>query len=213
MSKAKDFLAYLLTASIAAIPAAFVKQCSKNADQIEFRQSYGLGSSDRGTSPYSKSGDFDFNKINWINHSDLPKPYKKNEVVVNYEENLTLSEVEIPSSVQLISSIPNTSQQFNNIFSRNPSAADMNDASAALEKLSASHIKEIYISSNNSEELLDGISNHNQKIVVILGHNDNGILKFGDGSELNISDINLKCRDNQKHCIFISCKSKSFLDP
>lgn len=210
MSK-KDFLAHLLVVSIATIPAAFVKQCSKNADQVEFRQRYNSAGSNWGESSYSKSNYFDDN-INWINPSDLFYPDKKNEIVINYEEDLTLSVADVPSSVKLISSIPDTSDKFNNVFSKNPSSADMDDAKSALEKLSETHIKAVHLSSKNSEDLLNGISNTDENIVVILGHNDNGFIKFGDGSELNISDISLECKNNEKHCVFISCKSKSFLD-
>lgn len=209
MTKIKEFLLKILVGAIVAIPAAFVKQCSKNADQIEFRQSYGLNSSDWKTS----SGTFDnFNKIHWVNSTDLPHLNKKNEVVVNYDEGLIFLDEEMPNSIRLISSVPDTPQSFNNIFSRNPSVADMDDVNTTLKKLSSTQIKGSYISSKNSEDFLAGISNSDEKTIIILGHNDNGFLKFSDGSELSISNISLQCKKNQKYCVFISCKSKSFLD-
>lgn len=105
-----------------------------------------------------------------------------------------------------ITTVPQSADQFDNVFKRKPSARETNVllSEADLVDRKFQHI-------SNEEALLKGIGEQNANFVTIVGHNENGSLRLPDGDLIEIELIAEHCSKTGKKCIFLSCNSEKFL--
>lgn len=115
------------------------------------------------------------------------------------------------SRFAILLSAPEDSTQFRNIFSEEPSAAQMHgveDSISAIYEAAPSTVRlqtvrDLWLSLRDSE----------RKFVFIVAHNFAGGLMLPDGSTASIRDLSVLCARFEKRCIFLSCNSIDYIPP
>lgn len=114
------------------------------------------------------------------------------------------------ATVQFVSALPDTAGDFARVFGEPPTAAMLEQVSDTNSGLRA--IDSSTQNANTSDELLRSISETDNNIIVLVGHNEDGVLKLASGGEIEISEVAQHCLDTGKRCVILSCESDQYIE-
>ncbi len=130
---------------------------------------------------------------------------------LNSLNNFSIKEIDIIASIPL-----DEDKGFKNIFSRNASAKEIIDLNFAREEILNSGVN--VTASNSSQSIRDFIKKPSQgepfqkDVVILIGHNEKGMLIARDSSSLPIATIVADCQEVKKICVILSCNSSAAID-
>lgn len=110
----------------------------------------------------------------------------------------------IASSHESLLIAPANSLEASAIFSRALTTPEMNSIRRVKQDMTDSSVDSL-------TRFRDRIENGERKIISIIGHNENGILKFGNGENIALKEAASYCARAGKICIFLSCNAKAFV--
>jgi hypothetical protein len=117
----------------------------------------------------------------------------------------------IDATHRIVAIVPQDGTEFRRVFGRSPTSNELSQVSDGLHELQMDGGEYITAKAGGEMQLQLAIAESDQKFVTIVGHNDEGVLKFPDGSEANIVSVAELCEEMRKKCIFLSCDSEKFL--
>lgn len=125
------------------------------------------------------------------------------------EPQITLKSI---NRAEVFISIPTNQEEFINIF-KVPNQNQLSDAKNIKLKLEKEKNQNVNFPSS-AGLLLESIkqADNKEKSIIIIGHNDNGILYFPDGSSSSISAIDVVAKENNRVISYLSCNASDFTE-
>lgn len=105
---------------------------------------------------------------------------------------------------------PDSANEFSNIFLREGSAAEIDQTSRISSEIS-SDFDGNAIRLTEGNQLIELLANSDQNVVIVIAHNDQGVMRLPDGSTVTIEDFANACDEFEKRCIVLSCDAQQFL--
>jgi hypothetical protein len=116
--------------------------------------------------------------------------------------------------------IPKTEAEYHNVFGKaktytQAASVDMFAAATAVAKqgtwkvADAATVKAAKMTA--AQHLQYYIKSSKKSLVGVIGHNEDGLFKFADGSSMSIKDIAEACFSLKKKCVIISCNSEKYI--
>jgi hypothetical protein len=152
-------------------------------------------------STYNKAAEERFRRIRYI-------PSK--QIAVSSTSRKSTPPYSSIKKTNVIISIPTDGTQFKNVFGENNKSVA--SITALSQKLKASENNNIHCPSSSSvfHDLL--YEKVKEKPVILIGHNEAGILKFPDASTIELSMVEKAINENQSYpIIYLSCNSSDYV--
>lgn len=120
--------------------------------------------------------------------------------------NEIINQIDLPL-IKVFVSIPENKVDFHKVFGRSATKSDLvnlkKDLNATTKLSEAEYIRSRSI-------FLQSLKEEKSSIIVVVGHNEAGSLRFPDGSSADLSEIaNVGVNDDKRY-IFISCKAQKY---
>jgi hypothetical protein len=121
---------------------------------------------------------------------------------------------EVPATFMVMDNLPRTSDEYRLIY---PHEKKVSTVSMSEINYVQTHSKFDPMTALPGKKLSDTfdeeIKTRPESVVILIGHNDGRFFRFRDGSVDTIGDMALACARVGKICVFVSCRSKLFLNP
>jgi hypothetical protein len=119
---------------------------------------------------------------------------------------------DLPRSVLVLNALPRSEAEYRNVFGTDTvsqsAVSQMRHAQQSLEA-SFDRAQIQSMSTIMSPALLRLVPG---TVVVVIGHNEKGVIRMPDGRRVSIREASLNCLKAAKLCIFLSCRSAAYLD-
>ena len=112
-------------------------------------------------------------------------------------------------SLRLLYAAPSNGDDFQRIFGHAPSRSELSSVAQARRNLGNFPQSRPV---TNADEVIDALTDGDRSIQVIIGHNEDGMLRLADGSQVDIETLSRKCAENGKLCVVLSCHSNRHID-
>lgn len=105
--------------------------------------------------------------------------------------------------LSILVSIPANEQEYTKIFGSPPKG----DQLKIIQKIRSESPKKSLIV-NSKQDILNDIASSDHFIILIIGHNEDGVFHLPSGETLKISDLSDEAKKLDKYLVFLSCRSQ-----
>ncbi len=114
--------------------------------------------------------------------------------------------------ISTLAVVPTNENEFKMIFGLEPTKSRLKEMSKAKNKLNELDMPTKFTNNNwQREDFEKYLQDNESPFVAILGHNEDGIFRLSDSSEIGLTDMGIICEQNNKNCIFVSCSSSDWV--
>lgn len=120
------------------------------------------------------------------------------------------SEHEFKPGVAVFNMLPDTPDTYKTVFGDPPSKRQ-EDAISSFAKATAKsqRVNPEGKSIDSIEGLTDALRQSPTKLVIVIGHNEDGVFQFPSGFHLALNEFSQSCTDSKVVCVFLSCSAAS----
>lgn len=151
------------------------------------------------------------NDIRWRQLTRLSENGRLTPIILkNLNIDQSISNTVPKTKLAGIGIVPRTSLEFEAVFGSKPTPRELENV-----KMISSNVPSIgamRLGGRNVGDMRQIIEQSESKVVVIIGHNENGFILLLNGEKIAFSEIKQQCVAFQKYCIFLSCSSNKWLD-
>jgi hypothetical protein len=114
------------------------------------------------------------------------------------------------TEVETYISIPSTLEEYEMIF-KTKDQAGFKSTRDIYTKLQSDNLKNYKVTSS-ATNLIKSVSKESRKPMTIIGHNENGLLFFPDGSSVAVSQIDKAAKKSRRVVVYLSCNAAAYTE-
>ncbi|MEM9796214.1 MAG: hypothetical protein AAF919_06980 [Pseudomonadota bacterium] len=113
-------------------------------------------------------------------------------------------------TVRFASALPDDGDGFSKVFGHDPTLAMLEDTRGANRNLDA--LDDASERAGSADDVTRLITESEENVIAVIGHNEDGVMLFPDGSHLEIATLAEMCAAADKRCLILSCESDEYID-
>ena len=114
----------------------------------------------------------------------------------------------IKANVAIIDLLPKTREEYSSVFKREGVSQGAEAEMASSEQVIQNTFGRLR---HRADDVVTALPDVSADIVVIIGHNESGLLRTPSGKIINIFEASRGCLTAGKFCIFLTCRSADYL--
>lgn len=124
----------------------------------------------------------------------------------------TIYDQKFEPTLKFLSALPDTTAEFQKVFGDTASLATgvLEDTFGASRNID--ELNQTTSSAKSIDDIKIAISESDENVIILVGHNENGILQLPNGETINIQEVAQQCADGGKRCVILSCESAQYID-
>lgn len=111
-------------------------------------------------------------------------------------------------TMRMLYAAPADGDEFRRIFGYSPSRSEIDAVMRARKGLGDFQRSRPVTS---ADDLLNELSDGDDSIFIVVGHNEGGMLRMADGSQVDLLTLSRSCEENGKLCVVLSCHSNRYI--
>lgn len=128
------------------------------------------------------------------------------ELVIGAVSSLFLLSFQGEANATVVSSIPSTPEEYNNVFGFEPTESEILNIKRLEKEFAVKNVK--FRSRADFNLFLQG----NSPLLIMVGHNEKGEFKFTSGESLAIADMSNAIEQHEKLGVFLTCNGACYTD-